>query len=260
MIKDYLLLFRMNLKIILEYKTSFIIQAVTMLISNTSFFVIWYFIFKRFGTFGWFTYRDYLILFTALLLNFCFVHIIFGWYRNISKWISNWQLDNYLLMPRSVLFKILISSIPNSIFWDLINAFLIPLFLPGFTFLLFIKIFYLAFIWSIVFTWFIVFAESLSFYIWSSKELSRAMFELLLWPSNYPEKIYEWTFFKYLFASVVPVYYAFYLPFNLAMHFDWKWFLILHLTAIIFFSLWYFSFYNWLKLYESWNLLKSNIN
>lgn len=258
MIRDYFLFFKMNLKKIIEYKASFILQAITMLISNSGFFIIWYFILKKVGNFGWFWFTDYMILFDSLLLNFSFAHIFFWWYRQISQWIVDWTLDSYLLMPKSLLLKILSSSIPTSIFWDFINALLIPFFVPGFTFWLFIKICYLSFVGSLVFLGVIILMESLSFFIWSSKELARAWFEMILWPSNYPERIYEWTFLKLLFVTIIPVYYTFYLPFNLARSFEWKWFIILHLSAIIFLFIGIFTFYRWLRRYESGNLVNVN--
>lgn len=257
--KNYFLFMKNNFKIVFEYKTSFLIQAFAMLISNTSFFLVWYFIFDRFGTFSWFNFYDYLILFDTLLFNFCFVHIFFWWYSNIATWATNWTLDNFLLMPKWVLSKLLAYWMPSSIFWDLINAFLIPLFVPGFTFFMFLKVLYFSFIWSFVFLGFMIISTSLSFFTWSSKEISRALFELILWPWNYPEKIFEWTFLKLLFVTVIPVYYTFYLPFNLVRHFEWKWFIILHLSAIFFMWIWYIIFYKWLKRYESGNLINTNI-
>ncbi len=256
--KNYLLFFRNNFKIILEYKASFIIQSITMLISNTSFFLVWYFVFQKFGTFSGFNFNDYLLLFSSLLLNFSFAHIFFWWYNNIASWITNWTLDNFLLMPWNVLIKLLAYGIPNSIFWDLLNALLLPLFIPWFTFILFLKLVYFSIIWSLVFLWFMIFMMSLSFYIWSSRELTRAVFDLILWPWNYPEKIYEWTFLKILFVTVVPVYYTFFLPFNLIRNFEINWFIILHLSALFFMWLWIITFNRWLKRYESWNLINTN--
>ncbi|EKE29840.1 MAG: hypothetical protein ACD_2C00088G0005 [uncultured bacterium (gcode 4)] len=260
MLKDYFLLFSANMKIVLEYKLSFVIQAITMIISNTSFFIIWYFIFDKFWTFGWFWFRDYMILLNSVLMSFSIVHILFWWYSWISRWSTNWSLDNFLLMPRSVLFKILASWLPNSIFWDLLNALILPFLIPDFWIWDFLLLFYLSFIWWIIYISFIVTAESLSFYLWSSKELSRALHELILWPPNYPQKIFEWTIFKLLFVTIIPVYYVFYLPFNLIENFEWKWFAILHIAAVVFVLIWYLTFKNWLKRYESWNLINSNIN
>ena len=260
MFKDLYLFFIQNMKRVVEYKTSFILQAITMIISNTWFFMIWYFIFKRFWSFAWFWYNDYLLLMMTLLLNFSFLHLFFWWYKAISQWAINWTLDNYMLLPGSLLAKLISSFIPSSIFWDLINWLIMPFFIPNFTVLLFFKVVYLSFVWWVVFIWFMIMVESLSFYLWSSKEISKAMFEMVLGPWNYPQNIYEWTYFKYLFMSVIPVYYIFYLPFNLSRSFNWTWFAILHLAAFISIWIWYITFKNWISRYESWNLLRSNIN
>lgn len=254
----YFLFMKNNIKIIMEYKSSFLIQAFAMLISNTSFFLIWYFVFKRFWSFSWFGFNDYLIMFDTLLFNFCFVHILAWWYGNIATWASNWTLDNFLLMPWHLLTKILPYWIPNSIFWDLINAVIMPFFIPWFTLIMFFKVLYFSFIWWFVFLWFLLISLSLSFFIWSSKELSRSLFELILWPWNYPQKIFEWTMFKLLFITIVPVYYTFYLPFNLVRQFEWNWFIILHISALLFMWVWIYIFNKWLKRYESWNQIITN--
>lgn len=255
MFGNYFLFFKLNLLKIIEYKKSFIIQAITMLISNSSFFIIWYFIISKLWNFGGFSFVDYLILFDTVLFNFSFIHIFFWWYGAISRWIINWSLDSYLLMPKNILIKLLTSSMPTSIFWDFINALILPIFIPWFTFILFIKILYFSFIWSLIFLGFMIFVESLSFFIWSSKELSKATFEMLLWPWNYPEKTFENSFFKYLFITIIPVFYTYYLPYNLSINFELKWFIILHLAAILFLFIWNYTFKKWLKRYESGNLI-----
>ncbi|MDD2486816.1 MAG: ABC-2 family transporter protein [Candidatus Gracilibacteria bacterium] len=257
--KNYFLFLQNNLKIVIEYKASFLIQAFTMLISNTSFFLIWYFIFDRFGTFSGFNFYDYLILFDTLLFNFCFVHIFFGGYGNIATGATNGTLDNFLLMPKGILSKLLAYGMPSSIFGDLINALLIPLFVPGFTFFMFLKVLYFSLIGSFVFLGFIIITTSLSFFIGSSKEISRALFELILGPGNYPEKIFEGTFLKLIFVTIIPVYYTFYLPFNLVRSFEWQGFIILHLSALFFMGAGYIVFYRGLKRYESGNLMITNI-
>jgi ABC-2 type transport system permease protein len=240
----------LNIKKALLFK-----QLQCLFLTQVSF---WFGIISKFWSFWGFTFRDYLILFTTVLFNFSFIHIFFWWYNRISQWIINWSLDNYLLLPKSVLLKILTSSIPTSIFWDLTNALLLPFFISWFTISLLIGIIYFSFIWSLVFLGFIIFVESLSFFIGSSKELSRTTFEMILWPWNYPEKTFEGTFFKYLFITIIPVFYTYYLPYNLSRNFELKWFIILHLSALFFLTLWIFTFYKWLKRYESGNLMNLN--
>ncbi|MDD4529924.1 MAG: ABC-2 family transporter protein, partial [Candidatus Gracilibacteria bacterium] len=102
---------------------------------------------------------------------------------------------------------------------------------------------------------FLVFFQSLSFFIGSSGELSRAVFDAILGPSFYPPKIFEGTFLKIVFMTVIPVFFTTFLPYKLTMDFNWKEFLMLCVGSIFFFFIGYFAFYFGLKRYESGNMI-----
>lgn len=108
------------------------------------------------------------------------------------------------------------------------------------------------------FVGFMIMIHSLSFYVGNIGEFSRAAFEGVLGPSNYPPQIFEGTFLKFLFMTILPVYFVGFLPYELLLHFNWTGFLVLITASTGFFSLGVFSFYQGLKKYESGNVMGVN--
>jgi ABC-2 type transport system permease protein len=121
------------------------------------------------------------------------------------------------------------------------------------------KILFYSIIWTITLLWFMIFFHSLAFFMWSSKNLTTGMFEWILWPSHYPPWIFESSFLKYIFMSILPVYFIVFWEYNLIKSFDINNFIILLLWSFFFLFLWIFTFYKWLKKYESGNIINTNI-
>lgn len=251
--------FKFNFYWLIEYRMNFLFQMFGMFFWDIVSIVIWVFMFNKVTVVGWIDFDWMLLLYECVLLVYVFSNIFFAWWRDIWPSVLNWNLDIYLLLPKRPLFIILSSRTYAWLYWDVLMALVLPFFIKYMTLIIFFKYLYLTFIASFTLTWILIFFSSLAFYIWSSANLTKTFFELLMWPPHYPPKIFDWTFLKIIFLTIIPVYYIFFLPFELIMNFDIQKMVILHLAAIFFFWLWYFTFYNGLKKYESWNLLNTNI-
>lgn len=249
---------KLNFYSLIEYRISFIFQCFWMIISDVVTLVIWIFMFAKMWKIWWMNIDDFMLLYEILLIVYCLVNIFFAWWNLISRLIVSWSLDTFLLFPKNPLFLILYSRTYASLYWDILMALIIPFFIKQLSLILLLKMLYLSLLGSLTLVWMLILFESLSFYIWSSEKLSKAFFELFLWPSHYPPKIYDWTFLKILFLTFVPVYYVFFLPYELSKEFNIFWFIILHFASIFFFGAGYLLFFRWLRRYESWNMLNIN--
>lgn len=243
----------------MEYKLSFFIQVFWMVINDFFFFFIWILLFKTFWTIGWIQIWDMLILLSILVMVFWIVHTFFNWYYKLWIMIEEWKLDNYMLLPKNLIIKLLINSMNISAIWDLIYSFLLIIFIPNLTFLIVFEIIFYSIIWSITFIWVMLFFISISFYFWSSKNLSRAIMEWLLWPSHYPPGIFEKTILKFFFMTILPVFFINFWAYYLIKSFNLSLFIGLLSWSFFFLILWIFTFYSWLKRYESWNMINVNI-
>ena len=257
-IKLILYFWKLNLFSAMEYRVSFMIQVFSMIINDVFFFLIWVFLFKIFWTIWWLKIWEFMILLSIMIMVFWISHTFFNWYYRISEMIEEWKLDSYMLLPKNLLLRILTSSMNISAIWDIIYALLLMLLIPNISILLILKIIIYATIWSFTFIWFMLIFCSLSFFMWSSRNMLRWAMEGILWPSHYPPWIFEWSFLKYIFMTIIPVYFVVWWWFELVMNFDFFLLLKLIFWSSIFVFLWFSTFYYWLKKYESWNMININ--
>jgi len=258
-IKIILQFWKLNLLSAMEYKISFIIQVFWMIINDFMFILVWIFFFKIFKTLWWLDIGTFAILLSIMVMVFWIMHTFFNWYSKIVSMIEEWKLDSYLLLPKNLLIKLLASSMMTSAIWDIIYAFLLMFLIKDLTVFRVIEIIILSIIGSITFLWFLLIFISLTFYIWSSKNIIRWAFESILGPSHYPPWIFNWTILKYVFMSIIPVYYVVFWQFELVLNFSLLLLIKLIMWSIFFLSLGIFAFYRWLKRYESGNMLNVNI-
>lgn len=257
--KTLLYIWKLNLLGLMEYKLSFFMQVWFMIINDFMFAFLWYMFFLKFKTIWWLVFNDFLLLFSIMTMVFWLMHVFFGWFNKIHTLVEEWKLDSHILLPKNLYFRLLASSMMTSAIWDILFSFILMSMIDGVNMFMVFKIVILSILWTIVFLGFMMIFVSLSFFIWSSKSIVRGMFEWILWPTHYPPGIFEWTFLKFIFMTIIPAFYIVFLPFELVKDFDFNWFIILLISAIVFFSLWYFTFYKWLKRYESWNMINMNV-
>ncbi len=257
--KSYFYIWKLNVLSLMAYKTSFLFQTIFMVINNTLLISVWYMFFLKFDTIWWINFWEYMILLSIMVLVFALIHIFWWGFTKLGIMIEEWKLDAELLLPKNMLFRILVSQMPLSIFWDFIYAYLLMLFIPNLTFLMLIKITLVAILWSITFLWFMIFFHSLTFFIWSTRWIVRWIFEAILSPSLYPPWIYEWTILKFIFMTVIPVSFVVFIPFELVRAFEFRSLIYLTLGSLWFFSLWVFTFFKGLKRYESGNIMNVNV-
>ena len=257
--KILLTYWKLNFLSLIEYKVNFLVEIVSMLINNFIFVSVWYLFFLRFWTIWWMDFWHFALLSCIMVLIFAIIHMFFVWYIQMWTMIEQWKLDSHLLLPKNILLRLLTSRMYGSAFWDLVYAFLLLIFVPNVTFVLVLKIILVAIFWAATYLWFLLIFISLSFFVWSSRNMVNWAREAILWPGHYPPWIFEWTILKYILMTIIPVFYVVFLPYELVFNFTFKWFLSLLAWSSFFLFLWVYIFYKWLNRYESWNMLNTNV-
>lgn len=251
---------KLNIQWAMAYRVSFLAAITSMLLNDVVMIMVFYLLFQKFGTIGWLDFQWYLKLDVVVITVYSFMTIPFFWSRKISDKIVNGQLDSDMLLPKDLLLRLITNGISMSAYGDLLFGIIALFFIKGVTLLFLIKLVFVWLLGWLTFTWFMLIFESLGFWIGSSRELTQAIFNVMLWPSMYPEKIFEWSFFALLFKTVLPVFFVIYLPYNmLTLDFSLINTIILISVSVFFFGVWYFLFYKWLKRYESWNAINVNM-
>lgn len=251
---------KLNILSALAYRTSFIIQIVSMIINDSVMLVLFYFFFSKFGTIGGMDFQWYIKLLIVILGWYCFMHIFLYGSRKIGEMIMNGSLDAHLLLPKNILLRIVSSGFSITAIGDLIYGIGLLFLVKNLTLIFVVKVLFVSVCAGIIFAWFMVVFESLAFWIGSSKELSRGIFEAILGPSHYPPGIFNGMIFKVLFMTIIPVFFVAHLPYDIiSSEFSLQKILLLLGATIFFASLWTFVFYRWLRKYESGNMINVNV-
>jgi len=251
----------LNLKSAYAYKTSFYMQVIFMMLNNSIWLIAWYMMFSKFTTIAGFQYPDYLLLWVICCRAFSFVMILWNWCVNkLGDVISQGWVDTYLLLPGFVLPKIVSRSIEISAIGDFFFSVILILFIPSVSVVFFVTTLIVSFLSAIVIILFMIFFQSLSFWIWNSAKLADAVFQAMIWSATYPPKIFDTVFFKVIIVTILPVYFTSFLPYALVKDFSWMWFGELLLAAACALTLGTYAFKKWLRRYESGNAITLNVN
>ncbi|MHB1151124.1 MAG: ABC transporter permease [Eubacteriales bacterium] len=107
----YFKYFNMHLRSAMQYKTSFALTAVGQFMTSFSVFIGIYFMFRRFGTVGGYTFEETLICYAAVLFAFTASECFFRGFDAFPSIISNGEFDRAMVRPRPVMLQVLCSRI-----------------------------------------------------------------------------------------------------------------------------------------------------
>lgn len=252
------LYFKFNLASSMEYRISFLIQVLGMMINNVTFVFFWWVLFGRMQNIAGYGMKDVMFIWALTSSAFGFAHVIFGNARNVTNIIINGELDTYLLQPKDTYINVLCSRTIVSAWGDLAYGFVLFLIFYGFKpgqFLIFTGF---AVFGGLLFGSILVTAETLTFFIGNSSAISRLITEFMISFSLYPENIFK-NSVKWIFYSVIPVGFVVFIPLKILKAFNLTSLIMLILadTAYIIFGYWLFR--TGLKRYESGNLITTKL-
>ncbi|MCX6823511.1 MAG: ABC-2 family transporter protein [candidate division SR1 bacterium] len=251
---------KLNILSALAYRVSFLIQVVSMIINDAIMLVLFYFFFSKFGTIGGMDFQGYIRLLVVILGGFSFMHICLYGSRKIGEMVMNGSLDAHLLLPKNILLRILVGGLSITAIGDLLYGIGLLFLIKNLTVIFVLKVIFVSICAGIVFAGFMVAFESLAFWIGSSRELSRGIFEAILGPSHYPSGIFKGMIFKVMFMTIIPVFFVAYLPYDIvSSEFTLRKILLLLGATIFFGGLGTFVFYRGLRKYESGNMMNINL-
>lgn len=250
--------FVFNLKCSMEYRVSFIVQVIGMIINNSSFLFFWWVIYRNVNTIAGYTFSDILILWGLASSTFGFNYILFGNVRDLTGIIINGGLDSYLLQPKDVIINVCASKTEVSAWGDLMYGFVLLLLSGRFslTMLLLFTLFTIA--GGILFFATSLVINSLALYFGNVESTKRIFENFFITFATYPEGIFG-KYLRVVFYTILPVGFIAYMPVGLMKTFSIEKTLLLLIVMIIYIVIAYLIFYNGLKRYESGNLMESKI-
>lgn len=243
-----------NLKSVLEYKKSFAIQTIFMMINNFFFLIFWIVVFAgNGGKIEGFTMNDILYLWSLPTISYGIAFFFFGGIRNLGQHILEGTLDTYLTQPKNVLINVMVSGMDFNACGDLLYGCVMGLFAVKFDFARYVILVTLGVITSI----FYICAEAIirlfTIKIGSTDNIEHIYINTLMINfSTYPEAIYG-NIVKGLIYTIIPSAYIAFVPIKFVQTLNLKYLLILLTAMCTIVTITFTLSKQMLKSYESGN-------
>ncbi|MDQ7825306.1 MAG: ABC-2 family transporter protein [Candidatus Eremiobacteraeota bacterium] len=251
-------LWRLNISSAMEYRVSFISQALGMMVNDAIMFTFWILFFHRFSKIGSWQLKDMLLLFSIITTAYGIALGFFGNCSKLADHIARGRLDYYLVLPRNVLLHILASRSLFSAWGDLVFG-IITFIIAGphsaEAWLLWaLTSLCSAAIMVSVFSLF----GSLSFWMGNAAQLAAQLYNSILALAMYPGDIYQGGV-KFVVLTVLPAALIGAVPLDIVKHMRWESLPGLALASLAFIILLSLVFYRGLRRYESGSAMNVNI-
>lgn len=252
------LYFKYNLASAMEYRVSFISQALGMALNNAFFVFFWWVIFRKVSSIGGYGFRDVMVIWALASSTYGFLHIVFGNMRELPRIIINGELDTYILQPKNVYINVYCSKMVVSAWGDLVYGLVLILFVYGFAPLKLLLFILFTAAGGLLAGAVMSAADTLTFFIGNSSRISRLVMEFLINFSIYPDSIYRRSI-KVLMYTLLPAGFVVFVPFRLLSVFSWYGLLGLLAIDAVYIGLSYLFFKRGLEKYESGNLITTKL-
>lgn len=236
----------------MEYRASFLMQSITMILNDGLWLIFWWIFFTRFEVLNGWGMRELLMLYAFATTSFGIAGFLFGNQNHIANIIAEGKLDFYLSLPKNELFHMLISRSSAFAFGDLIfgvvlaclvfNLSEIPLYI------------FMSLIGVLIFVSFGILVGSLAFFWGTAEETSRSLFFGLMSFAMYPFPVFKGVA-RIIILSVIPAGFITGIPVELINNFSLKWFLLSILVTGILFLVAITVFKIGLRRYESGSMI-----
>jgi ABC-2 type transport system permease protein len=250
--------FVVNLQAVLEYRASFLLQVLGMMLNNAAFALFWGVVIRKTGGIGGYGFVDVMILWALVSSSFGIAHVLFGNIRSLGQIVQKGELDVYLLQPKDVFLNVIASRTIVSAWGDFIYGYIVLALLPGATAERFLLFSLLSASGGIIFAASFSAAESLSFFIGNSSGISAAFTEFLLSFSLYPETVFD-RGMRWVFYTILPSGFIAFVPLAVYQALDWPLLPLVMGAALLYAAASYGFFRLGLRRYESGNQMGTRI-
>ena len=244
-----------NLKSVIEYKSSFILQTIFMFVNNGFFLIFWNVVFSiNNNQTNGIEMKEIYYMWAISTIGYGLAYFLFGGIANIGKNIVTGGLDSYLTQPKNIFINIATSKCDFSACGDLIYGLIIAIFASNNIFD-YVKILGYSLIGTIIVIATMTIIRSLAIYVGDVDDMAeRYEHTFLINFSVYPEEIFG-KIVKFMLYTLIPAGYIVHLPIKLIQSFSITKFLILIFAFVIYLIVSIVLFKNALKNYESGNAM-----
>jgi ABC-2 type transport system permease protein len=257
-LKFLLAVWKANLLSAMEYRGSFLTQAVGMMVNDFMYFVIWIIFFDRFNDVRGWGLNDMYVTYGVLASSFGLVSMFFGNAFYLSDIINKGRLDYYLSLPRPVLLHAVSSRMIVSGVGDFSYGFISYGLSGTFTWdglLRFVLAIMLA---AVVFAAFLILIQSLAFWLGIMSNLSALALNAMLTFGIYPITLFD-NYAKLVLFTIIPAALMGAVPAEFIRAFSWQTLAQMLAGAAVFLLIAVAVFGLGLKRYESGSAIQVEV-
>lgn len=243
-----------NLQVAMEYRVSFAVQVVFMIVNDILLLFFWWILFQQIPDVGGWTRRETMLLIGVCAASFGVAAVLTGNVFRLSRLIAEGQLDVYLLLLRDPLLHALVGRTVVAGVGDLLFGMgcIWVLGPDSWTGQLLVGLAVLAS--AMTFLAFGIMAHALALWIGNASGLASFLHESLLALGMYSESIYPHRM-RVLLYTALPVGFFVHVPVHLARHPDPLLLLLGLAFGVLMLRLAHLMFSAGLRSYQSGNLL-----
>lgn len=196
-------LVRLNLASLMEYRATFLTQAIGMFINNGIYFVFWLLFFDRFEEIRGYQIDQIYLLFATVALSWGIAFTLAGNAIRLAELIAQGRLDYYLTLPRPVLPHLLFSSMSSSTMGDISFGLLAYLFTGRYDLISFGLFLWVSMVAAVIIVSFRAIVGCLAFFFGHAQQWSFYLVNALISFSLYPLGLFT-GFTRLILYTIVP--------------------------------------------------------
>lgn len=245
---------KLNLKKEFNYKTSFFLQIVAMVLNDLFMIIQWTIIFKYIDSFAGYGFNETMLLISISAGGFGVSRVFFAGAWDIKDIVYNGKLDVFLTQPKNVLVNVCSSRTQVDAIGDLIYTYIVLIIIHAQWWWFLIMPIVLVFSGLIYTATYVTYA-SLCFWINKGDAVAKSVEGTINKAGNYPPTIYN-SVVKILFFTLIPTFFYTFVPAQyFFLSFNPWWILGLVGVTALWVAIAFFVFNRGLKKYNSGNLM-----
>ena len=257
-IKFLLALWKANLLSAMEYRVSFILQVLGMILNNGAYFVFWVIFFERFESVRGWGLTDMFVLFGIVAASFGLGMFFFGNIHYLADMIAEGRMDYFLSLPRPVLLHSLASRSTPSGMGDFLYGILSFIVAGQFSADAVLRFGLGVVLGTIVFVAFMTLVQSLAFWIGNASMIAMQVSNALVTFALYPLTLFDGTA-KLILFTILPAAFIGSIPAEFVRSFSWGQLAQMSAAAGGLLVLSVFVFYRGLRRYESGSAIQVQV-
>lgn len=245
---------KLNIKKEWQYKASFFMQIIMMILNDAFFIIQWYIIFRLVDNIGDYGFREVMMLWSLGAGGYGVCHLFFNGAWNINNLVYDGRLDVYLTQPKNVLVNVCCSSTEVAALGDILYSFII-LIIVGAPWWWYLVLPFAIIIAGLIYVSMYITYLSLCFLIKNGDALAHSAESTLNKAGNYPPAIYKVGVKLFLFTLIPAMFYTF-VPAQYFLLTPNVWWILASIgVTILWVGLAFATFHLGLRKYNSGNLM-----